>query len=255
MINKFGYVILSFFLLFHLVACDEEKPEKANLLLSFGQLYKTDPMRALAKAAGEGDLDRIKQILDDGADINAQGMNGMPVLFWPLRDKNIKGFSYLLRKGADPNVQWSTGSSVMELVAGLDDISYLRIVLASKGNPNLVNFNSGKTPLFQAVKFGVDDSVILLLQHGANINAKNSTGRTPIFDAISVGDYEIALLLAKNGADLESRDTWGKTLYDIIQKRLDHPSPKSPNYRLDHPSPKSPNYRSFEELLSLIKPK
>ena len=47
----------------------------------------------------------------------------------------------------------------------------------------------------------------LLLERGAEVNARNRDGRTPLHDAAVSGHREMAELLIAAGADLEARDS------------------------------------------------
>jgi ankyrin repeat protein len=221
--------------------CYDELEAKPNLLKNLDELYANTSARELAEAAGNGDVKLIEKLASKGVDVNSAGNNGMPVLFWPLREQNKKGFQKLLEMGANPNYQWSTGSSITELVAGIEDIDYLKMVLKAGGDPNLINSKSNKPPIFQAVKFGLLDSIKILLDSGADIdNATNSAGETPIFDALALGDYRTALFLAKSGANLKVTDTWGNPVGFSLKNRLDIPESGDSNYKY------------YKELLAIL---
>jgi ankyrin repeat protein len=66
----------------------------------------------------------------------------------------------------------------------------------------------GFTPLMLASEFGAVDTVKLLLQHGADVNAVNRDGSTPLLQASLRQCVDVALFLLKAGADanaVESR--------------------------------------------------
>ncbi|WP_351074875.1 ankyrin repeat domain-containing protein [Shewanella sp. CAL98-MNA-CIBAN-0140] len=224
------------------MGCNDELEAKPNLLKSLDELYANTSIRGLAEAAGNGDVKLIEKLAAKGVDVNSTGANGMPVLFWPLREQNKEGFQKLLEMGANPDLQWSTGSSITELVAGIEDTDYLNMVLKAGGNPNLINAKSNKPPIFQAVKFGFLDNIKILLDSGADIdNATNSAGETPIFDALALGDYKTALFLAKSGANLKVTDTWGNPVGFSLKNRLDTPEIGDSNYQY---------YREFLSILN-----
>lgn len=73
-----------------------------------------------------------------------------------------------------------------------------------------VNYHYGKyrmTPLNRASDFSQRDVVALLLQHRADVNARDREDWTAIH---SVSDDEICRLLVENGADLNARDNKGR---------------------------------------------
>ena len=67
----------------------------------------------------------------------------------------------------------------------------------------------GSTPLHHAAGFGTADVVTLLLDSGADINAKNRRGSTPLHWAIH-DEAKVRLLLAR-GADVNAKQVEGRT--------------------------------------------
>jgi len=74
-----------------------------------------------------------------------------------------------------------------------------------------------ETPLFRAVhsicadQADTDSVVALLLDHGANPNAKSTDGWTPLFWAVQRNNLLVAKLLLQKGADSAIADQDGKT--------------------------------------------
>ena len=81
----------------------------------------------------------------------------------------------------------------------------------------------GKTPLSRASWKGNVEAGECLLDHGANINARNNLGETPLFSAVYHGQVEFArmLLINKRGArvnDLDDNFKW-TPLHAAVYKR------------------------------------
>jgi ankyrin repeat protein len=57
------------------------------------------------------------------------------------------------------------------------------------GNPDVLVINTGATALHPAAKGSDDEAVKLLLEHGANVNARNVFGITPFMAAAGVGHW------------------------------------------------------------------
>lgn len=87
-------------------------------------------------------------------------------------------------------------------------------LLSLGANPNLADSN-GDTPLIKAIWSTIEanieqnqilDIVKTLLQHGADVNAKNDAGRTALFTAIYQNNTTIALFLIEKGAKCQLED-------------------------------------------------
>jgi hypothetical protein len=93
------------------------------------------------------------------------------------------------------------------------DVEKVRALL--KANPGLVNANDkdtyGKTPLFEAARWGHMDVVELLLSKSAKVNAKDNRGDTPLFGAVSSGHMDVVTLLLSKGAEVNARANDGCT--------------------------------------------
>lgn len=107
--------------------------------------------------------------------------------------------------------------SARSMVAGSEEIhdivrtgktEKVRTFIAA--NPDLVNARDGEgsTPLHWAWK---EDIATLLLEHGADVNAKNAYGYTPLLISVMYGRKNIVTTLLKNGADVDIKDNDGQT--------------------------------------------
>lgn len=79
----------------------------------------------------------------------------------------------------------------------------------------------GRTPLMCALGAGDIESAKVLIDAGADVNARDYCGRTPlIYAAISVlhgGDYDsMAKLLIEHGADTDVTDNFGQSVQDYL---------------------------------------
>jgi hypothetical protein len=76
-------------------------------------------------------------------------------------------------------------------------------------NVNVKDDWNGWTPLYFAAYNGHVEIIRLLLQNGAEVNAKDNHGHTPLQDAAFQGHVDILHLLVENGADLEAQSNGG----------------------------------------------
>ena len=176
-------------------------------------LFPDPNVRALASAAGAGELHQVDELLARGVDVNARGALNATPLFWALRD--LSGFRHLLEAGADPNVVFQDGGSVMHWAAGASAPEFLQEALGHGGDPNLVTGSSMKTPLFYALRSG-PRNVELLLDAGANIDHTNANGDSAVMVAAALGRFDLTYLLLSRGASYELRNRSGASLADRI---------------------------------------
>jgi uncharacterized protein len=98
----------------------------------------------------------------------------------------------LLEFGADPNLKTDEGTNALMAVAGVNyvgnqtharsDAEYMEAanLCLEKGNdPKAVN-SLGFTALHGAANKGANDIIKFLVEHGADLNAKDKEGRTPL---------------------------------------------------------------------------
>ncbi len=201
---------------------DQRASQELVAFMSLETMFPDPQVRALAKAAGKGRIRTINAWVEKGVDVNSRGTRGATSLFWAMR--NAKGFKRLLELGADPNVVFDDGSSIMNWAVIHRKEVFLKTALEYGGDPNLVAGPLGKTPLFEALGPMRKDRARLLLDAGANMNAQTINGRTPLNIAAGLGQYDLVLELLERGADYTLEDNYGFDLADIIarsQKTMD----------------------------------
>ena len=194
---------------------NEAQSQRVVAFMSLETMFTDRQVRALAKAAGDGNINKIEQLVKEGVSVNSKGTQGATPLFWALR--NYDGFKRLLELGADPNVVFGNGDggSVVHAAVTAKDERFLKAVFQHGGNPNLVDNQSGYTPLFSALPMGVR-TVETLLDAGASINAQDRFGNTAAIAAAGRGRFEIVYKLLERGADYTLKDSTGHDLADEV---------------------------------------
>ena len=87
-----------------------------------------------------------------------------------------------------------------------------------KRNPQIIYSEDkyGDTPLHDAAEYGNTEVATLLLDRGADVNARDNYDNTPLHNAVLYGNTEVATLLLDRGADVAARNNEGYTLSQAV---------------------------------------
>jgi uncharacterized protein len=127
---------------------------------------------ALFSAAAQGDVGRLKSVIDSGRNVGAVDSLKRTPLFAAAFCNRPEVVNLLMEKGSV-----------------VDAKDFL-----------------GMSPLHAAVLVGGADAAKALLEKGANINSKNTAGFTPLRLAASTHQLEMVELLLERGADVQLHD-------------------------------------------------
>lgn len=168
--------------------------------------YSDDKVARLCHAITNADVAAMKDLIRDGANVNAVGKEGMTPLFWAFhQDRDPRPFGILLRHKANPNIiakidnrRWKvntvpTGDAVVHLVSrGLYN-RHFKNVFFHNGNPNIRSewlSGEGETPLNLLNSSAPDYSERMqaLIKFGVNFNIRRKKG---YFDSSSISEDKI----------------------------------------------------------------
>ena len=69
---------------------------------------------ALIKAAHTGELEVVKTLIENGADVNAQSRHGITALMYAASEGNFDIIKYLVEHGADVNIKSEDGETAIK---------------------------------------------------------------------------------------------------------------------------------------------
>ncbi|EHU4917483.1 ankyrin repeat domain-containing protein, partial [Vibrio vulnificus] len=132
---------------------------------------------------------------------------------------------------ADPSAKLGSrgqNGSVAYLAMWRKTTEALNAMLESGMDPNLSD--KGDSLIFNVPELAGNDSLKLLVEYGADVNAKDTLGQTPIFNFV-LTSFDEAIYLLDNGADPFVMDKSGVTLAYAVQNRLNNMDSKSEAYQ------------------------
>ena len=145
------------------------------------------PSLSFAEAVALGDSERVKQMLAaDPALLHSRSTDGFPAAGLAIFFGHGELARWLIEQGADVN--------------------------AAASNPQKV------APLHAAATVCDRETMRLLLERGADPNARQQAGFTPLHGAASRGDIEAGKLLLARGADRTAKSDDGMTAADVARK-------------------------------------
>ena len=189
-----------------IVAWLVERGSDPNACSSFGD-------SPLALAAGQGQPDLVRLLLESGARVDlaqvcARQPYKVPPLVAAIQSKNVETAQILLTSGASPNTCTEAGISPLSAAAESGDPALLGLILAAGGRLELAENCAAQPyqmpPLAAAARSDNPQVVKLLIAAGAHPN----TASPALAQARS---NEVMDLLLAAGADLEARGFGGAT--------------------------------------------
>lgn len=183
--------------------------------------------KAFHEACSELDVDKVKALLDKGADINCHDENGNTALMFQVYkgDERIEFVRFLLSHGANPNLPSSSGEqegiTPIHIACAVGANECLGALLTNAASVHWTT-PDGSEAIHSAAIGGNATTVKLLVKAGANINATNEKKRTALHNAVIKNNLSVAKALIKAGAELEVLDDENCTVLfkSVIESNL-----------------------------------
>jgi ankyrin repeat protein len=165
----------------------------------------------LVTAAQNRDKPAVRSLLNERVDVNVPQADGTTALAWAAHWDDLETADLLMRAGADVNAANEYGVTPLSLACVNRNIAMVEKFLRAKANPNSPQL-TGETALMTCARTGSVDAVRLLLEFGADVNAKEShRGQTALMWAAAEKHPEVVQALVQQRADVHARSTTGFT--------------------------------------------
>ena len=177
----------------------------------FHHQFDPDPDHELATAVADGNLARVQELIDTGADIDQPQGDSLTPLHLAFLTGNETIARMLLEKDAALKVKTADGWTPLHCAAKKGVESAVRLCL-DHGADIKARTRDGQTALHKVCKSGSIACTKLLIERGAKLEAADNWGWRPLNTAAAAGFRDIVELLITEGADLEERDKEGRTV-------------------------------------------
>ena len=163
----------------------------------------------LLDAALGGNVAEIERLVEAGANIRAVTDSGAGIVMLALQSLKPDVVTLAMDKGAPTDGTDPRGRTALELAVsnGFTDIA--RRLISDTDDVNKPLNAAGATLFLEAVRSGHLAMVELMLDHGADIKAKDLYGSTALMTAASTGNALVVKYLLKTGADIKPSDNSG----------------------------------------------
>jgi ankyrin repeat protein len=157
----------------------------------------------VADAARRGDVEAVKQLLQEGADVNAPLGDGMTALHWAAERGDAQLTHTLIYAGANVGAVTRVGQyTPLHIAARTGNPAVVKALLDSRSPVDARTSPSGATALHLAATSGNVDVITALLDAKADVNAREPEwDQTPLIFAAAAGRTEAVKALLTRGAD------------------------------------------------------
>ncbi|KAL4124171.1 hypothetical protein PRIC2_010010 [Phytophthora ramorum] len=199
---------------------DRKAAEKVKSLLNGGaniNAMNEVGITPLRLALDSGNTEMAAVLLEHGAEMTAGKQYGSSMLHVAVRNGNEEMVQLLLDRGADlsygrgePLKNYSNGSSTLHIAVRSENVEMAQLLLAENADITAKE-EDGSTVLHIAVSSGNSKMIKLLLDHGAALEARDENNKTALHIAACYRNSTMVKLLLGRGADVAAEDTTGRT--------------------------------------------
>ena len=161
----------------------------------------------LVDAVKAGNSAAAAALLTKKVDVNAPEADGTTALHWAVRNDNAKLVDQLIRAGANVKTENRFGVTPIALACENGSAAVVERLLKAGVSANTTG-PLGETALHLCARTGKPEAIRVLLTNGARIDTiENWRGQTPLMWAAAEGNVDAMKMLIEAGADVNARST------------------------------------------------
>ena len=163
-------------------------------------------------ACEEGNLERVRQLIQDGQDVNTTRGDRFETtpLICAAVSGHVQVVGELIRAGARVNAKDNRKQTALHRASWWGHSSVVATLIEAGANLNEQDEN-GMTPLMKAAVSGHVQVIRELIRAGADVNAKNNFEETALHRASWWDHSSVVTTLSEAGANLNEHDWYGMT--------------------------------------------
>jgi ankyrin repeat protein len=159
------------------------------------QQISNGDQQAMNDAALNGQLEKVKESIDKGADPNNVDQEGRTALMFASFNGHTEIVRLLLDEGAEVGIRDAMGRTALLYASTGPFPETVKLLLAHHADPNIVDNDEQFSPLMHAAAEGQLEVAKLLLESGADPALKDIDGETAALFANNNGHAEVAGLI------------------------------------------------------------
>jgi ankyrin repeat protein len=158
-----------------------------------------------------GNLERVEQLVEEGADVLVTTNRNETPLHLAALSGAVTVINFLVDEGADISVVDHDDRSVLHWAILGGWVEIVKYLVGVQSIPATFDPSGVYPPLVASIQSGSLDTVKFLVSMGADATLADADGFTPLHHAATKNELEIATFLVSKGAKASAKDDAGRT--------------------------------------------
>jgi ankyrin repeat protein len=181
------------------------------------------PSQAIIEAAESGNVEMVKLLVSQGANVNGRDKEGRTALYCASLNGHPEVVRILLKNGADPNISDDQHKAPLHCVGWCGNLEIARLLIKAGADLNAGNAY-GMTPTFFASTGFWPELLHLLKQSGAELKRPGDDNYTALMAACRAAQHHVAAdriratfeILIDEGIEVNAVDSYGRSALEYL---------------------------------------